>query len=267
MESDKKTERIIKSSINIRLDTIELSYQNFRNNPYSEEFVLRLRVELRKLRTLISFLNPVLNNEDVKKINKELKDLGRILSEKRDIDIVIDLVQAMAEKEPTLIINFTDLFRYLETKRIEEAHYISGENKLRDYDNMLREIRKSIDKLKINAGHDKIESLESFVTKRFKMKCKKLNKKYKKLDMNNYEHIHKVRKEAKKVRYSAVAFKKILPSKMRRVYKKESRAIQEELGFRTDRYVLIELLTYFKDNVHDKDLKDSFDKLIDYHKH
>lgn len=260
-----KTEKKIREAIKFRLQTIEISYQNFRNNPYSKKYVHRLRVELRKLRGILSFLSPILDKKVAKKLKHELKTFGAVLSKKRDIDSVIDLIQKVAINEPSLIEDYAAVFCYLEEERIKEAHFISKKDQLKSYDKHLLHIKEALNHLELDLKHSEMKTLEEFVEKRFKSKTKHLKKKYKNLDVTDYEQIHDVRKEAKKVRYTAVGFKKILPKKKQKDGKKEAKAIQENLGRKTDRYVMIKYLKQFREHATGDILKESFQTLVDYY--
>ena len=101
--------------------------------------------------------------------------------------------------------------------------------------------------------------------KRYQHKMDKLDKEFKNLDISDYEAVHEVRKLAKKVRYTSVGFKKVLPNKERKEVKKRAKRVQEYLGEITDIHVSIEILEEYKQRTTNKRVEDSIQKIIDYH--
>lgn len=266
MSKNAKTEKKIKDAINLRFNIIESSYQNFKNNPYSTNHVHRLRVELRKLRALLSFLKPVLNIDIYQYVNSELKAIGLELSKKRDLDTLIEVLEETAIKEGELLSNYADLFGYLEKERLKEADRVGSNRIISSFDLSFTEIQQTLDELIFHLDTKKYIRLENFVVHRFNKKAKNLKKKYKKTIKTDYDNVHELRKDAKKVRYAAVGFKNVLPNKIRKKIKKEAKYIQEDLGFRTDYFVVIQLLEQYSQNVCEIELKDSFTELINYFK-
>lgn len=266
ISKDAKVEKKIRDVINLRFYIISSSYQNFKNNPYSTNHVLRLRVELRKLRALLSFLKPVLNIDIYQYLNSELKAIGLELSKKRDLDTLIEVLEETAIKEGELLSNYADLFGYLEKERLKEADRVGSNRIISSFDLTFTKIQQTLAELVFHLDTNKYIRLENFVVTRFNKKAKNLKKKYKKTIKTDYDNVHELRKDAKKVRYAAVGFKNVLPNKIRKKIKKEAQYIQEDLGFRTDNFVVIQLLEQYSHNASEIELKDSFTELVNYFK-
>lgn len=270
ISKDAKVEKKIRDAINLRFYIISSSYQNFKNNPYSTNHVLRLRVELRKLRALLSFLKPVLNIDIYQYLNSELKAIGLELSKKRDLDTLIEVLEETAIKEGELLSNYADLFGYLEKERLKEADRVGSNRIISSFDLTFTKIQQTLAELVFHLDTNKYIRLENFVVTRFNKKAKNLKKKYKKTIKTDYDtdydNVHELRKDAKKVGYTAVGFKNVLPNKIRKKIKKEAQYIQEDLGFRTDNFVVIQLLEQNSHNASEIELKDSFTELVNYFK-
>lgn len=258
---DKKMTKEVMESIMIRMDSIQECYKNFRNNPFNNAYVHRLRVEMRKLRALLHFLKPLLNSNLYKEMNGILRRFGKQLSPLRDLDTVIEICSALAIEYPAFIRNYADVFHYMELERHHLANKNRGKEVLSVLDKYLLDNHSILITLEKNINQLSDDSLEKFVQKRFKKKSKKLIKKYRNLDLTDYDNVHAVRKEAKKVRYAAVGFKRIIPNKDRKYYKKKAKYIQEHLGELTDIYVSMDLLEKSSERALDKEIKESLKKL------
>lgn len=262
-QKDEKVKTEIIHSIETRIYSIQECYRRYRNNPFNKAYVHRLRVELRKLRALINFLKPLLKLKIYKQVNGMLRDLGKQLSPLRDLDTLIEICSEIAIEEPNLIDNYADVFSYLESERYNLANKGTENEFIALFDTFLLDGKKILQLLEFNINKVNEESFEKFVQKRYKQKAKKLKKRYKELDLTDYEKVHEVRKKAKKVRYSAVGFKKIIPSKERKPIKKNAKYIQEHLGEITDVHVSIELLENSRNRAPDKLIKESLQKIIE----
>lgn len=264
MKRKLKIELKLKKSINKRFHVIEQAYQNYYNNPYSSTYVHRLRVELRKLRAILSFLKPLLNLTIYDELSHDLKLLGVMLSRKRDLDTMIEWLELTADKEPRLILNYAEVFRHFEKLRLDEANNLNDVENIQLFQKTIKKIGQTINDLKFDLSQMKKQSLEAYVLHRLKQKERRLTKKYKRLDLNDYESIHEIRKDAKKVRYATVGMKNFIPQKVYRKMKIKAKTIQEDLGTRTDYFVMIDLIKEFQKEVVSDELNESLQKLIHY---
>lgn len=259
MTSKKKK---IYKAINKRLREIDESYEKYQHNPYIPDHVHRFRVDMRKLRAVLNFLKPVIQPSYYNVINQSLRDIGKLLSPLRDLDTLIDECTEVAYKKPKLVENYTIVFQFLHKERLELIDELSQVNFLKEIDDRLMTVKNTMAKIKL-----KEKVLTTFIDERFDHKVQKLKKQYKKLDKLEYDHVHEVRKQAKKVRYTVSELKKALPKKEGRKVKKQAKIIQRKLGELTDTYVIVELLDEYKGKTANNKLETSFETLIDYYSH
>ncbi len=260
---DLKVKKKTFKAIQNRYTYILSCYELYRNNPFNKDYIHRLRVEMRKLRALLSFLKPIIDKEVYGKLNNNFRDLGKLLSPLRDLDTLIGIMSEIAKSKPDLINNYANIFSYLEKERYQSAKEGTKKKFIKEFDQLLFETN-TVETLELALEETNTATFERFIKERYKDKAKKMKKHYKELDQTNYEAIHEVRKEAKKVRYAAVGFKTILPKKKRKKIKTNAIYIQEHLGQLTDKHVSIDLLSLYRDKAKDEQIKQSFQIIIDY---
>lgn len=250
-----KKKRIIKVC-HKRFEKIQMSYEKYYNNPYVPSHVHRLRVNMRKLRAMLNFLKPALTTESYNKLNQTLSDIGKMLSPLRDLDVFIEECTKLAYQYPQLIDNYADVFRFLEKERLKLIKKVSAKKAFKEIEELLTKAHGELNDMTIT-----VDDLEDFIQKRFEHKTNKLEKQYSTLDKNDYEAVHETRKQAKKVRYTAIGLKKVLGTKDRKIAKKNAKKIQNKLGEITDTHVMKELLETFGAKTTNEHLKASFEKL------
>lgn len=261
--TDQKIEKKILKAINKRFNNVTSSYQIYANNPYVSEYVHRFRVDMRKMRALLNFIKPILGEGVYDELNQQLRELGQRLSPIRDLDTLIEECTRIANEEPDWINNYAAVFRFLEKERLKLINKESTKKVYKEFNEVLKQIQVVLDQLSFEL---EAESLNDFVEKRYEHKTKKLSKDYKKLNNEDYEEIHEVRKQAKKVRYTSAGYKKILANYNSKQTEKAAKKIQKELGKLTDSHVMIDLMNEYKEKTDSKKIKKSFQKLIDYQK-
>lgn len=263
-KKDKELEKNLLKAIHKQFDKVKKAYQMYHNNPYEAEYIHRLRVDMRKNRTLLNFLKPLIAEEVYESFNIKLKDLGKRLSDLRDLDTLIESSELVAIEEPRLMDNYALVFRFLQKERLKLVKEQSTEKAFQAFEETLENGASLLNDLSFEVENNEINLMEQ-VAKRYQGKIKKLEKAYKKLDVEDYEAIHEVRKQAKKVRYTSTGFKKVFPKKERKAVRKYAKTVQDHLGELTDSYVMVELLEIYKEKAPTKTLAESFQKLILYH--
>lgn len=263
---DKKIENQVLKTIHKRFNHVKSSYQMYANNPYVSEYVHRFRVDIRKMRALLNFIKPILEEGVYEELNHTLRDLGKRLSPIRDLDTLIEECSILANEEPELLPNYAAVFRFLEKERYKLVGNQSTKKALKEFEEVLKQTDEIFDDLAFELVDIHAGTLDDFIEKRYEHKTKKMDKEYKKLDQTDYEQIHEVRKQAKKVRYTSIAFKKILKKYESKQIKKQAEKIQRELGELTDKHVMVNLLNEYKTKTESKKIQNSFQVLIDYYK-
>ncbi len=265
MSSKEETlESKLLNAISKRFDQVKKSYQKYHNNPYHAEYIHRFRVDLRKMRTLLNFLKPVLNEDIYKTFNRSLRDLGKRLSPLRDLDTLIAECSQVAVDEPYLIDNYADVFRFLEKERLKMVKSQSTKKAFEEFKGILEGAEALLKGLTFDLDNGQETPLEKLIEERYQHKQQKFEKAYEQLDITDYEAVHDVRKQAKKVRYTSTGFKKVLPKKERKAVKKQTKKVQDRLGKITDGHVSIDRLEKYKEKVPTQPLRESFEKIIAY---
>ncbi len=164
---------------------------HYHNNPYFPENVHQYRVHMRRLRSLLNFIKPIIDEESYLEINDLLREQGQQLSPIRDIDVFIENMNETAKNKPDLIDNYADLFEFLHEERLRIIHeYASDE----DIEASKKRITQIGDRLTQLSFDSEDRAYEGFVEKRFdknKEKLKKSIKKYLIQIMNRYmKHVN-----------------------------------------------------------------------------
>ena len=264
-KKDQKIESKVIKSIQKRFNQVKASYQKYHNNPYKAEYIHRFRVDMRKMRALLNFLKPFLNKDIYETFNHSLRELGKKLSPLRDLDTVIEELSMLAEVEPNLVENYAEIFRHLEKERLKLVKSQSTKKAFKEYEGILEGAEAILNGLAFHFDSSHVDNFEENLEKRYQHKINKFEKEYDKLDITNYEAVHEVRKLAKKVRYTSVGFKKVLPKSVRKEMKKRAKKAQERLGEITDTHVIIEILKIYKEKAKNEKVKGSLEEIITYY--
>ncbi|MDZ7834817.1 MAG: phosphohistidine phosphatase SixA [Alkalibacterium sp.] len=119
-KSKKKTDKRvkpIKAVLLNQVDEMEQAYLDFQNNPYAPERTHEFRKTMRKLRSQLHFIKPLIGKEAYKDLNAVIKDAYHRVEPIREADVLITSCGTCALQEPDLIDDFADLFRYLHKER------------------------------------------------------------------------------------------------------------------------------------------------------
>ncbi|GAB3058891.1 CHAD domain-containing protein [Salinicoccus sesuvii] len=242
-----------------RVRRLKQSYVDYVNNPYHPKTAHAMRVNARKLRSLLSFLKPTIEEEKYKKLNEALKTVAKVYGPLRELDVLIDLCTHIAGKHPEASDHYQKMFRYLHQERGEEMErtLVEADNTLKTIDT----VETDLNELIFNTNAD----WNDFITEHLQKKHKKLKKDYQNVDQSDYEAVHDIRKAAKKLRYSARYLGKLASMKHKGIAK-DAKRIQEAFGKLTDAHVNEEMLAAYAKKVDDKQLRETFMKMSDMQK-
>lgn len=254
-------EKIMKI-LNDQFTEMENEAVNYHNNPYLPENVHQYRVAMRRMRSLLKFIKPVIDEESYDELNELLKNQGKSLSPIRDLDVFIEKIDETAREYPGLLDNYVDVFHFLHERRLKKVKEQAGEENMAASNDMLGQVKEKIGRLSL---HLEDESYVDFVEERFDKKRSQLKEEYEEAEETDYEHIHETRKLAKQVRYTADGYRKVLPKKKAQKASKLAEEIQEEFGVVTDAHVHAAILEKYRDEAEDEDLKEAFEKLLEHH--
>lgn len=256
--TNKLRKRLFKS-----FNKIEKSYIQYKNNPYIPTNILELRVNMRKIRALLHFLKPIMKNKDYKRLNGIFRNFSNRLGTIRDIDVLLEDFNEIAINKPELISNYTDVFRFLEKKRMELIKKESTKKAFKTFEQDLEEAEEALENLEFQLEDKNTRHLRQEIRKRLKDMAEKLEIDYRRIDINDYENVHDVRKDAKNVSYAIAGLKDWLPKTERRKIKKRAKKIQVELGEHTDAFVNKERLESYLERAEKETLIGAFTTLLE----
>ena len=254
----------IKAVLLKQVEKMEEAYTDFQNNPYSPELTHQLRVDVRKLLSLLNFIKPLFEKEDYKELKERVKDGYHRLEPLREGDVLIDTSSEQALSAPDLIDDYPNVFRHLHNDRRKWMRSRQTKSMTAAFQYMIAETRENIAQLDFNMEKTVDGDIESYLTKRFKSRKKKVYKAFKKTDHSDDKAAHEVRKKARKLRHAIKGFKEFLPKKKVKKAKKKLRRIQDDLGELRDLSRNSERLTNYADKVDDKSLQEDFQTLADH---
>lgn len=253
-------EQIIKI-LHKQLTELEKEAINYHNNPYLPENVHQYRVYMRRLRSLLKFIKPMMDENSYEELNELLKKQGQSLSPVRDLDVFIEKLAETARENPDLLDNYADVFQFLQEERLRIIKEQASQDNMAASRNMESQIKEKLTQLSLKLEET---SSDNFIEKRFDKDKSKLKKEYNKVADSDYEQTHETRKLAKHVRYNVDGYKKLLPKKKTKKISKQAAEIQEELGRVTDAHVHAEILKKYRDEAEDEKLKEAFERLLSY---
>jgi CHAD domain-containing protein len=262
MPDDVSVEIKVRKRLSKQMSKINKRYLFYKNNPYLPKNIHQLRVNIRKMRSFLNFFKPLLATKKYQELNEALKELANKIGPIREIDVLIEECNKIAKSQPELIGNYADVFRFLEKERLQLIKYASTKKAFIQYEETLTGIEEILDTLELSSENTSEVNIEAFIEKRFEQKINKLKKHYRDLDYNDYENVHDVRKQAKKLRYTIKGFKKWLPKKDYKVISKKTKSIQEKLGIITDVHVNLELLKKYKNSTNNDELTEAFESIL-----
>lgn len=211
------------------------------------EFVHQYRVNIRKTRSLISLFRKSLDSARYRMLKTELKALGSLTNELRDLDVFLldhDYYRDLLPEN--LWPGLEQLFRRIRRRRntvfcrVKEA--LSSDAYLEQISTLLRDLQKPPE-LTGKQANQPIKSLA----------CKKILQQYRAIQVDGGaiaaqtpdEAVHELRIECKKLRYLLELFAELFPKKELKQLVKELKGLQDNLGRFNDFSVQQEFLQHF----------------------
>lgn len=237
--------------LRIQLKTVRSSYQDYLNNPFEVEHVHQLRVNLRCLRALLSFLKPTIDEKTYNHLTDQLRQAGLILSPLRDLDVLHAFCSNFATENPEFSSDYQKLFNYLGILRRREMRKTFNKTNRQQFKEMLELTDEQI----IDSLLTEHKNWQKYIQKHLSKKAEQLEKLMNQVGDMDYETIHDTRKKAKKLRYAATYFSDATEQNLSKV-RKYAKSIQSDLGRQTDAHVIESLLAELADKAPDKTVQD-----------
>lgn len=255
-ESDEQVLAVLRE----QLEAIRAAYRNFINNPYEPETTHQLRVNLRRMRGLLNFLKPTMEADGYTLLNDSLREAGNRLGTLRELDVLIAECTDLANTAPNLIDNYADVFRFLHEKRNRELQTLVSYSSMKDIEQLIEEAGENLAQLHLKLTDRKETEWGEFLANRLEKKQGRLRRDFKEVDHADYAASHQVRIQAKKVRYAANGFGKLMKAKTKKISKR-AEALQEELGRYCDLHINAQTLESYAQKTEDPPLQEAFRKL------
>ncbi|KRL03542.1 CHAD domain-containing protein [Liquorilactobacillus capillatus] len=220
--------------------SIQTELIRFKNNPYDPERIHDLRVTLRTLRGLFKFLKRKLPETTYTTIDHNLSQAAKLFSSLRDLDVLIINTGEFAAKHFKESTHYYQLFQILHTKREKEMHAILAPPKQQKLATALTRVKKQFNTLNFT----KHSAWSHYISQELHRRKKKLFKHYQRLNFKDYPHVHRLRKQAKTLRYAATYFTDLLPKNSLKIAK-HAKEIQSTCGIITDAHVNYTSLCHF----------------------
>ena len=201
------------------------------------ESIHRFRIGLRRLRSVLSAFSHVLPEDERRALSRRLGSVGRSYSRSREWDVFLaDTVQPLAESlpdEPSLI-EIDTTAREARKRALPDAGGLRHQ-----VDDIVIAIEEA-EWLQRGAGTFELEwqkDLKGFATGLLAKRHRRVRKHLKKVDITDQEDFHKLRIEAKKIRYPTEMFGDLFEPKAVDTYLDRLVAVQDALGHLNDALV------------------------------
>ena len=199
------------------------------------EIVHQYRIAIRKARSLLVFMKPLLKVAFFNQVNDQLKEYADHFAKVREWDVLLEYYREIYLEHVEEDILFTDVLMNEQRKyRLDAyAHFV-----VQDIEIVVQTYRKDLEKIGFKHKSKNIACV-TFVRKRAKILRKNIEAKEKRLKTNDLKRIHSYRIANKRLRY---ALELLNPAFMNAFDKriKQLKAKTDLLGSRCDLYVMQE---------------------------
>ena len=206
------------------------------------ESIHRFRIGLRRLRSVLSAFSKVLPEDERRSLNQRLGSVGRSYSRLREWDVFLaDTVQPLAESLPDepSIIEIDVTARDARKRALPDSGGLR-----RQVDDIVATIEEAA-WLQRPTGAFEAEwqkDLKGFASGLLGKRHRRIRKHLKKVDIADQDDFHKLRIEAKKIRYPTEMFGNLFEPKAADAYLDRLIAVQDALGHLNDALVARERL-------------------------
>ena len=210
VSSDRPALKVLENFVHFMLNEILLLQHEFDERPNEPETVHQLRIKIRSLRSMLSFMKPLLEQEKYQTIQKNLQNLLRETGHLRDLDVFINRWDTRTDNRSKQQSREYDLIAILKKER--EIAVTESHKKLSlglypvvfELWNWMNEKPQPIQLDKSAAGQNgtvQIPSFQKFCNMRLNRWTGKIKKKLNQYPFSDEKSIHNLRIHVKKLRY------------------------------------------------------------------
>lgn len=239
-----------KQVFQVQILKIEELYQHYQNNPFSPTIVHDLRVAIRALRALVHFVKKRISDEEYEQINQSLGEAAQVFGPLRELDVLDQYCSQYAIAHPSKSETYYQLFNtFAKDRRVEMNRTFNKTNQAK----MTHTIDLSKNLLTMDLFSNK-KDWRTYTAKRMQKSEANLTKAVETANLSDYQIVHSIRKQAKKLKYAAHYFNPTVKKNLRK-FELQAGEIQSKFGEITDNHVNYQLLTDYADRVSEPDLQ------------
>lgn len=183
------------------MEQLLLARDRFLSNPDDPETAHQLRVSIRKLRSLLSFLRPYQKNRINSAVQASLKKYITEFSYLRELDVLRESCDAFSREHPDVLAAGSDIFSRMKKERAKEAKRAVSAALSEEYTVSLDEADKALQGSPWKKYIDEDKSIEASITGRFLDMFHVFEQAASDVDYSDAAATHTLRIEAKKLRY------------------------------------------------------------------
>ena len=198
-----RTGKIVEHKLYSCAALVEMRRQAFLDNPDDPETNHKFRVSIRTLRSLIDFTSPWLKNKKRKIMMQNLKEVVKVTSYLRELDVLEGMVR---DNEAAS----SELIEYCAGESLKERQTTLDAISSPEYTELLESALALASDLPWKKDVAKKGLKKKDVRKRFNRMVKSLQKDLNSINADDYEFVHETRKRVKQARYVAEQFEDIL---------------------------------------------------------
>jgi len=226
------------------LDRVFKKRDNFLAAPDDPETAHQLRVSIRKLRSVLSFIRPFQKEEQNSFLRSRLREIVAEISYLRELDVLRESCEVMGRDIPGRFPPDSAVFGLIGSERDEEARRVVEFISSGECGDSLRKVRKELKKVDWKAGICADEMTAAGIFGHYADMYKEFEKAAADLDYGDAAAVHALRIEAKKLRYVLGAFGQITGSRFA-IVETELKEAHTRLGELCDARINREILTRF----------------------
>ncbi len=231
----------------------------FLKSPNDIESVHYIRVKIRQIRSLLSFIKPMTNKREYVAIQEKLRAMAEKFSYIREIDVLTIQWQSLKDSSVELT-SSNAVSGILHSEREAEKRmlcdYVAG-------DSMSDELGRTAKRVeRWNGDYEDEAAFEQFAIGRYKQWNNDVANAMKQMDPNDLANIHRIRIRFKKLRYVQSNIK--LFSNSAALNLESLKSIQDTLGDICDTFVGIALLEKLRKKYPSDDLLHETDAFIEH---
>ncbi len=202
----------------------------------------QLRVGLRFLRTLLRAFRPAIDSDELRQLERDLRDVARTVGELRDLDVLSLEVVGRLDRPQALADGIEELIKDLAAQRERQraaVRNVLGSPRMQALQIRLVLLPNQLDWEHVGSGRrpskrPSIRKVETVARKSLEKSWQRARLLGKRIDMLSIEERHKLRKKLKSLRYTIDAFSPLYKQGKCRRFIRDLKRLQDIFGYLND---------------------------------